>query len=103
MIAEVISVGSELTSGQKLDTNSHWLSQRLGERGIEVHFHTTLADALAENLAAFRIASERADLVIVGGGLGPTQDDLTRQVMAEVAGVGLLEDPDSLAAIEALF
>ena len=87
MKAEIISIGSEITSGQNLDTNCQWLSRRLAEIGIPVGFHTTVADDLADNVAVFRIACARADLVIATGGLGPTQDDLTREVLAAVAGV----------------
>src|SRR5215203_5286731 len=82
MIAEIISIGSELVSGQGLDTNSQWLSRALGGVGISVHFHTTLGDDLDENVAAFRVAISRADLVLMTGGLGPTQDDLTRDALA---------------------
>jgi nicotinamide-nucleotide amidase len=103
MKAEIISIGSELTSGQNLDTNSQWLSRRLAEMGIPVGFHTTVADDLADNVNVFRVASERADVVLVTGGLGPTQDDLTREVMANVAGVELAEDPGSLEAIRQIF
>jgi nicotinamide-nucleotide amidase len=103
MKAEIISIGSEIVSGQALDTNSQWLSRGLGALGVAVHFHTTLNDVLAENVAAFRIAVERADLVVMTGGLGPTQDDLTREALAEVAGVPLLEDAGSLEAIAAMF
>src|SRR5437588_10652074 len=84
MKAEILSIGSELTSGQNLDTNCQWLSRRLAEIGIPVAFHTTVADDLADNVAVFRAACERADLVISSGGLGPTQDDLTREVIAAV-------------------
>src|SRR5580698_8263074 len=87
MKAEIISIGSELTSGQNLDTNSQWLSQRLAEMGIGVGWHTTVADDLAVNVEAFRIAAGRARLVIASGGLGPTQDDLTREALAKMAGV----------------
>ncbi|WP_020468188.1 competence/damage-inducible protein A [Zavarzinella formosa] len=103
MKAEIISIGSEITSGQNLDTNSQWLSRRLAEMGIPVAFHTTVADDLTDNIAVFKTASERADLVLCSGGLGPTQDDLTREVMATVAGVPLLEDPVSLATIQEMF
>ena len=103
MHAEIIAIGSELVSGQKLDTNSQWLSRRLGELGIATHFHTTLGDDLAENVAAFRVAMNRAGLIVVTGGLGPTQDDLTREALAEALGVRLVEDQESLAAIEAFF
>ncbi len=103
MKAEIIAIGSELVSGQSLDTNSQWLSQALARLGISVHFHSTLGDDLAENLAGFRVAFERSDLVVVTGGLGPTQDDLTREVLAEIAGVPLVEDAASLAWIESMF
>lgn len=103
MHAEIIAVGSELVSGQKLDTNSQWLSRELADLGIPTHFHTSLGDDLAENVAAFRIAMGRAGLVLVTGGIGPTQDDLTREALAEAAGVPLVEDPTSLAQIEAMF
>src|SRR5204862_2084031 len=94
--AEIISVGSELASGQNLDTNSQWLSQRLAEIGIAVGWHTTIADDLDANVEAFRIAVRRARLVIATGGLGPTLDDLTRDAVAKAAGVELVLDPRSL-------
>ncbi len=103
MIAEIVAIGSELVSGQALDTNSQWLSRSLGALGIKVHFHTSLGDDLAENFDAMRIALSRADLVITSGGLGPTQDDLTREALARVAGVPLIEHAESLAAIVAMF
>jgi nicotinamide-nucleotide amidase len=103
MKSEIISIGSELTSGQNLDTNSQWLSRRLAEMGIPVGWHTTIADDLADNVEAFRIAAARAELVLITGGLGPTQDDLTREALAKAAGVELVFDPDSLARIEQIF
>src|SRR5213083_2340342 len=103
MKTEIISVGSELTSGQNLDTNSQWLSRRLAEIGVPVGWHTTIADDLDANVEAFRIASRRAKLVIATGGLGPTQDDLTREVLAKVAGVDLIFDQTSFEQIEAMF
>ena len=103
MKAEILSIGSELTSGQNLDTNAQWLSLRLAEIGVPVGFHTTVADDLADNVACFRAACDRADLVISTGGLGPTLDDLTRDALAAVAGVGLVEDPASLDHIRELF
>jgi nicotinamide-nucleotide amidase len=103
MIAEIVAIGTELVSGQSLDTNSQWLSRALGSLGIPVHFHTALGDDLAENVDALRIAIGRADLILTSGGLGPTQDDLTREALAAVAGVSLVEDAGSLAAIAAMF
>jgi competence/damage-inducible protein CinA-like protein len=103
MLAEIISIGDELTSGQRLDTNSQWLSERLGELGIPVGFHTTVADDLESNIAVFRAAIDRADVVISTGGLGPTADDLTREALAAAAGVELYEDAAALAHIRNLF
>jgi nicotinamide-nucleotide amidase len=103
MKAEILSIGSELTSGQNLDTNSQWLSRRLAEIGIPVGWHTTVADDLDDNVAAFRIATERAQLVLASGGLGPTLDDLTREALARVAGVDLILHEESLAHIRAMF
>jgi nicotinamide-nucleotide amidase len=103
MKAEILSIGSELTSGQNLDTNAQWLSRQLAEIGIPVGFHTTVADHLADNVACFRIACDRADLVICTGGLGPTLDDLTRDALATVAGVRLVEDAASLEHIKGMF
>src|SRR6186997_2405402 len=103
MRAEIIAIGDELTSGQRLDTNSQWLSQRLGELGIPVAFHTTVRDDLDDNVAAFRNAIERADVVVATGGLGPTADDLTREALAAAAGVELYEDAAALAHIRNLF
>jgi nicotinamide-nucleotide amidase len=103
MRAEIISIGDELTTGQRLDTNSQWLAERLLEIGVSVAFHTTVGDQLADNVLVFRQACERADIVVVTGGLGPTADDLTRQALADVAGVELVQDDASLAHIKALF
>lgn len=101
--AEIVSIGSELVSGQNLDTNAPWLSRALGELGIAAAYHTTIGDDMDDHVAAFLIAADRADLVLTTGGLGPTQDDLVREALARTAGVGLREDPESLAAIAALF
>ncbi len=103
MIAEVISIGDELTSGQRLDTNSQWLSERLGELGVRVMYHTTVADDLEANVLAFRAAVERVDVVVATGGLGPTADDLTREALAAMAGCELVLDEASLEYIRALF
>src|SRR5437764_194178 len=103
MRTEIISIGSELTTGRNLDTNAQWLSRRLAEIGIPVHWHTTVADDLDANLDTFRLATQRCDLVLCTGGLGPTQDDLTREVLAKVAGVELLFHEETLAQIEEMF
>ncbi|VTS00693.1 competence/damage-inducible protein A [Tuwongella immobilis] len=103
MKAELISIGSELTTGRNLDTNAQWLSRRLAEIGIPVGFHTTVADDLTDNLDVFRTALRRAQLVLTTGGIGPTLDDLTREVAATVAGVDLFEDAASLEHIQQMF
>ncbi len=103
MIAEVISIGDELTSGQRLDTNSQWLSSRLGDLGVRVVYHTTVADDLPANVDVFRQAIARADFVVATGGLGPTADDLTRDALAQAIGVDLVLDEASLEHIRGLF
>lgn len=103
MDCEILSVGSELTSGQNLDTNSQWLSRRLAEVGLAVGWHTTIADDLQVNVDAFKIALGRARVVLITGGLGPTQDDLTREALAKAAGVELYFDEESLRQTQELF
>ncbi|MBX9677190.1 MAG: competence/damage-inducible protein A [Gemmataceae bacterium] len=103
MKAEILSIGSEITSGQNLDTNCQWLSLRLAEIGIAIGWHTTVADDFADNVEAFRIASQRARVVISTGGLGPTQDDLTREVLAHLGGVSLQLHEPSLEHIRSMF
>jgi nicotinamide-nucleotide amidase len=103
MKSEIISIGSELTTGQNLDTNSQWLSRRLAEVGVPVGWHTTVADDLQANVDVLRIASGRAALVLVTGGLGPTQDDLTREALAQAAGVELVFHQELLDHIAGMF
>lgn len=103
MKAEIISVGDELTSGQRLDTNSQLISRRLGDLGISVLMHTTVGDELSDNVSAFRIAAARADLVIISGGLGPTADDLTREAMAMAFDRPLEFRSEAMEHIENLF
>ncbi len=101
--AWILSVGSELTSGASLDTNAQWLSQRLAEHGIRATRHVTVADELEPLCALLDQAVRESELVLVTGGLGPTEDDLTREALARCAGVALVEDVASLAEIEAFF
>lgn len=103
MNAEIISVGDELTSGQRLDTNSQLISRRLGDLGIQVRYHTTVGDDLKDNIDAFKIASQRSDIVIISGGLGPTADDLTREAMAEAFDRPLEFRQEAMQHIENLF
>lgn len=101
--AEILSIGDELTSGQRLDTNSQYLSQKLSDLGVRVRFHTTIGDELSDNVDAFRIAAKRANIVIATGGLGPTADDLTRESISEAFGLPLELRVEALSHIESLF
>lgn len=103
MHAEVIAIGDELTSGQRLDTNSRWMAAELGVLGVPVTFHTTVPDTQEAGVEALRLAATRAPLVVVTGGLGPTADDLTRDVLAAVAGVPLDLSAAVLATVESRF
>lgn len=103
MQAEIIAIGSELTSGAKLDTNSQWLSEALSGIGIPVCYHSTMADDRAAMLEVFQTAARRSDLVLITGGLGPTLDDLTRELMAELIGAELVIHEPSLEFIREMF
>ncbi len=103
MNAEIIAIGDELTSGQRLDTNSQWLSQRLGEMGIRVLYHTTVGDDIEANTRVFANAFQRADLIICTGGLGPTDDDLTRLALSRACGEPLETREEALEHIRRIF
>lgn len=103
MRAEVIAIGDELTTGQRLDTNSQWISGELSMIGATVHFHTTATDSVEDGIEAFRRAAERVDIVVSTGGLGPTADDLTRDVLAAVSGEPLELSDEAIRAVESRF
>lgn len=103
MRAEVVAVGTELLLGQVVDTNSSYIGEQLAASGIDCVFQTRVGDNLGRIEAALRLALERSDAVIVCGGLGPTQDDITREAIAAVMGVPLERDPTVLALVEAVF
>jgi nicotinamide-nucleotide amidase len=89
MRVEIIAVGSELLTPDRLDTNSLFITERLNEIGIEVQAKSVVGDEPNRLRAVFVHALERADLVLLTGGLGPTDDDLTRDVVAEVLKLAL--------------
>ncbi len=103
MNAEIIAVGDEIASGQRVDTNSAWLGRQLEELGIQVLYHTTVADDLAACRDAFAHALRRADVVVATGGLGPTADDLTRPALAAATACPLQLNATVLAGIRTLF
>src|SRR3977135_1989124 len=103
MKTEIISIVSELTSGQNLDTNSQWLSQRLAEIGIAVGWHTTVADNLDDNIEAFRIAARPAGRVSARRGVGRARACRTREARALFAGVERVFHEESFEQITAMF
>lgn len=103
MKAELISVGTELLLGEILDTNSQYISQRLPALGIDLYYRTTVGDNLGRLVAALELALSRSDIVIMTGGLGPTEDDLTREAIAEALGETPFVDEDAARALRAFF
>lgn len=103
MRVEIVAVGTELLLGQIPDTNSQWLGERLAANGIASHYHQHVGDNHERIVAAFRIALSRSDAVIVCGGLGPTQDDITRAALAEIMGVDLVRHDDIVDKIRSFF
>src|SRR5437899_10445744 len=103
MRCEVVAVGTELLLGQIVDTNSAWIGEQLALAGIDSYFQTKVGDNHARIVSALRVALERSDAVIVCGGLGPTQDDITREAIAEVMNVELVRDDAIVQRIAAMF
>ncbi len=99
----ILSIGDELVLGQTVDTNSAWLSQQLAAVGCAVAAHNTVADDQAAIETAIREASRRCDFLLISGGIGPTEDDLTRQALAKVLGVELELNAEWLAELEKFF
>jgi len=100
---EIVAVGTELLLGQIADTNSAWLGDRLAANGVASHFHQAVGDNHGRIVLALRTALARSDGVIMCGGLGPTQDDITREAIAEVMGAELVRDQAIVERIEAFF
>jgi len=101
--AEILTIGDELLRGEIVDTNKSFLSDRLLRFDVETRFHSSVCDDPADMTDAFRRAASRADVVLVSGGLGPTRDDITLEVLARTFGRALRRDEPSLAAIRAFF
>lgn len=103
MIAEIIAIGSELLTPFRQDTNSLYLTAQLNSLGVEVGFKTIVGDQLNDLVRAMTVALSRSDILLLSGGLGPTEDDLTREAMAETLGLPLRRDPELLRTIERRF
>jgi nicotinamide-nucleotide amidase len=101
--AEIIAVGSELLTPFRMDTNSLYLTEQMNQLGVEVIFKSVVGDDLAQLVAAAQHALFRSEVVIFSGGLGPTEDDLTREAVAEALGVSLRRDPEILERIDHRF
>jgi len=103
VIAEIIAVGSELLTPFRQDTNSLYLTEKLNSLGVEVGFKTIVGDRLRDIVRVATTALSRADILLFSGGLGPTEDDLTREAIAETLGLQLRRDPQILESIERRF
>ncbi len=103
MRTEIVAVGTELLLGQIVDTNSAYIGEQLAASGLDCLFHTCVGDNLGRIVLALRTALARSDAVIVCGGLGPTQDDITREAIAEVMNVPLHYDEEVYERIKAMF
>ena len=103
MNAEIVAIGSELLLGQIVDTNSAWMAQRLAGVGVNLFYKTIVGDNPGRMLEAINAAMNRSDVVITSGGIGPTQDDLTREIVAKASSRELVLEPELLAQIEARF
>ena len=103
MKAEIIAVGTEILTGQILNTNAQFLSEKLAEIGVDVYIQTAVGDNEARLLSVLEIARERSELVILTGGLGPTEDDLTKQTVAKFLGKNLVFDAQAQAKLDDFF
>ena len=103
MKAEIIAVGTEILTGQIVNTNAQFLSEKLAEIGVDVYFQTAVGDNEARLLSLLEIASQRSNLVILTGGLGPTEDDLTKQTLAKFLGKDLVFDPQAQEKLDIFF
>jgi molybdenum cofactor synthesis domain-containing protein len=101
--AEIVAIGSELLLGQIVDTNSAWMAQRLAGISVNLFYKTIVGDNAGRMREIISRALERSDVVITSGGIGPTEDDLTREIVAEVTGRELVLDPSLLQQIEERF
>ncbi|HEM5035549.1 TPA: competence/damage-inducible protein A [Streptococcus suis] len=103
MKAELIAVGTEILTGQIINTNAQFLSEKCAELGVDVYFHTAVGDNENRLLSVLEVASQRSDLVILCGGLGPTEDDLTKQTLAAFLGRNLVFDELAMAKLDRFF
>lgn len=103
MRGELIAVGTEILTGQIVNTNAQYLSEKCAELGIDIYFHTAVGDNADRLLAVLEVASQRSNLVILCGGLGPTEDDLTKQTLARFLQRDLLYDDQAMEKLDRFF
>ena len=103
MLAEIITIGDEILIGQIIDTNSAWMAQQLNTVGIRIKQISSVSDNREHILSALKEASERADLILITGGLGPTKDDITKTTLAEYFQVGMKRDQETLDNVARIF
>jgi len=103
MLAEIITIGDEILIGQIVDTNSAWIARHLNDIGIQIKQISSVSDDREHILTALSEAKNRADIILITGGLGPTKDDITKKTLAEYFGVGLIENKEALANVEKIF
>jgi nicotinamide-nucleotide amidase len=103
MKAEIVSVGTELLLGEILDTNTQYLSARLPTIGLDLYYHSTVGDNLARLVDTIERGLQRSEVIILTGGLGPTEDDLTREAIAETLGEQMFVDTDAERALRSFF
>lgn len=103
MLAEIITIGDEILIGQIVDTNSAWMAAQLNDIGIRIKQISSVSDNQEHILTALHEAANRADVILITGGLGPTKDDITKKTLAEYFNVGLVENKEALENVERIF
>ena len=101
--AEIVAVGTELLLGQITNTNAQWMSEQLATNGVNTYYHTVVGDNLQRLVDCLAIAEARSDVIIITGGLGPTEDDLSREALQQLTHLNIVEDKTSMEKIELYF
>lgn len=100
---EIIAVGTELLLGQIANTNAQWMSEQLAMHGVNTFYHTVVGDNLQRLVDTLAMAKERSDVIIITGGLGPTEDDMSREAFQQLSHLNIVEEPKSMQKIKAFF
>lgn len=100
---EIIAVGTELLLGQITNTNAQWMAEQLAMQGVNTYYHTVVGDNLERLVDTLKIAQNRSDVIILTGGLGPTEDDLSREAFHEISTIPIVEEPIAMRKIEQFF